>query len=88
MLAALTEFIDKDEVYALNTMVEAQIEQSQVRNDLSYEKWRYRFCFSFDRNFSPIIFRMLMLVFVFVLNIDRNHSLHHHRSPHLFPLLE
>lgn len=31
MLAALTEFIDKDEVYALSTMVEAQIEQSQVR---------------------------------------------------------
>ncbi|CAF1948597.1 unnamed protein product [Rotaria magnacalcarata] len=29
MLAALTEFIDKDEVYALSTMVEAQIEQSQ-----------------------------------------------------------
>ena len=32
MLAALTEFIDKDEIYALSTMVEAQIEQSQVRN--------------------------------------------------------
>jgi hypothetical protein len=31
MLAALTEFIDKDEVYALSTMVEAQIEQSQVK---------------------------------------------------------
>jgi hypothetical protein len=30
MLAALTEFIDKDEVYALATMVESQIEQSQV----------------------------------------------------------
>jgi hypothetical protein len=30
MLAALTEFIDKDEIYALSTMVEAQIEQSQV----------------------------------------------------------
>jgi hypothetical protein len=30
MLAALTEFIDKDEVYAISTMVEAQIEQSQV----------------------------------------------------------
>jgi len=29
MLAALTEFIDKDEVYSLSTMVEAQIEQSQ-----------------------------------------------------------
>ncbi|CAF0786525.1 unnamed protein product [Rotaria sp. Silwood1] len=29
MLAALTEFIDKDEIYALSTMVEAQIEQSQ-----------------------------------------------------------
>jgi hypothetical protein len=35
MLAALTEFIDKDEVYALNTMVEAQIEQSQVKNFIS-----------------------------------------------------
>ena len=34
MLAALTEFIDKDEIYALSTMVEAQIEQSQVRNCL------------------------------------------------------
>ena len=31
MLAALTEFIDTDEVYALSTMVEAQIEQSQVK---------------------------------------------------------
>ena len=31
MLAALTEFIDKDEVYALSTMVEAQIEQSRVK---------------------------------------------------------
>ncbi|CAF0729423.1 unnamed protein product [Adineta ricciae] len=29
MLAALTEFIDKDEVYALSTMVEGQIEQTQ-----------------------------------------------------------
>ncbi|CAF1075431.1 unnamed protein product [Adineta steineri] len=29
MLAALTEFIDKDEIYALSTMVEAQIEQSR-----------------------------------------------------------
>lgn len=31
MLAALTEFIDKDEIYALSTMVDAQIEQSQVK---------------------------------------------------------
>ena len=31
MLAALTEFIDKDEVYALSTMVEGQIEQTQVK---------------------------------------------------------
>jgi len=33
MLAALTEFIDKDEIYALSTMVEAQIEQSQVKKN-------------------------------------------------------
>ena len=33
MLAALTEFIDKDEIYALSTMVEAQIEQSQVGHE-------------------------------------------------------
>lgn len=33
MLAALTEFIDKDEMYALSTMVEAQIEQSQVKTN-------------------------------------------------------
>jgi hypothetical protein len=30
MIAALTEFIDKDEVYALSAMVEAQIEHGQV----------------------------------------------------------
>ena len=39
MLAALTEFIDKDEVYALTTMVEAQIEQSQVKFIILKEKF-------------------------------------------------
>ena len=40
MLAALTEFIDKDELYALSTMVEAQIEQSQVGRFSSLPKKR------------------------------------------------
>jgi len=35
MLAALTEFIDKDETYALSTMIEAQLEQSQVNIEMS-----------------------------------------------------
>jgi len=56
MLAALTEFIDKDEIYALSTMVEAQIEQSQVK--ISINDCR-NFSF-FARNFFPIIFIMMM----------------------------
>jgi hypothetical protein len=57
MLAALTEFIDKDEIYALSTMVEAQIEQSQVK--ISMNDCR-NFFFFFARNFFPIIFIMMM----------------------------
>ena len=45
MLAALTEFIDKDEIYALSTIVEAQIEQSQVIFDNKKETKRKEFAF-------------------------------------------